>query len=156
MPPTALKQKTLTFGEDEIVIRPLSILELHEAKRIREKLNEGDAFDLMDRIGGLKTVQETVADDARTEERRAAIAAKAADATDPDNYDPSVVFRCGIVSWTYKFPDGTPYPCDEETKLTLDSEGEDVLREILKVSARTVGEVKSSGKSLELARSHRS
>lgn len=124
-----------------ITIRPLSILERQQARHVKEQEAQAEAFALMDKLGDVKAALADISDADIASARQEARAAQNADETDPENYDTAYVLRAGIVAWDYATPDGSPYPCDDETKVSLDpASGEWVLREILKLSGRTAGE----------------
>lgn len=160
MPPTGLVKLWRDVPTDEgqrICLRPLSTLEHQSARAIKDDADREMAMRMTASIG--ESAREAVASISPEdrEEARARNTAKAADDTEPDNFDAATVLRCGIVAWTYEDADGAPYPCTEDTRTTLDpAVGDWAIREILSLSARTPGNATSSAKSSATARSRRS
>lgn len=161
MPPSTLKRQWFDVpGEtNKVELRPLSILELQEARRIKDRETTEEAERIMSRIDAETLAQALASPEAEEarEARRASRENVAADDTNPNNFDLATVLRCGIVAWDYTNGDGSPFPCTDEDKVSFYGEAGDwLVKTILGLSARTPGNANGSEKSFVQMRSRRS
>lgn len=157
MPPVSLAKKWLDAPDGfKICLRPLSSSEKSLARRIRSEADTAYAMKLSASVGDVREAVASAMKDEDVAERRALAAEKSADDTNPDNFDEETIL-CGIVDWDYKYDDGTPYPCDADTRTTLDDTVTAwAVAQILAMSARTPGNAPSSAKSSVTGSSRRS